>query len=248
MLENSLRIRQRFISKLANKINELNSDIVLLNKVDRKISRSSRLQRGGAGSVDLKELQKDALIKRLQIEKQNEDLAAAISQAKDLTSKVTEINGALTQIKDDISKISVAAVDLTGIDVPDVNAYDAKVLAQVGLYALTPLKIDSSGELILEVAGVDGPTLLARGHTAESYKTLLSDAINAVFGLAVTSNDLDNLRRNLKADKIWADIADTASALVAEDAKKNKYGITEKVYTKLRTNNPAAAFSRKYFW
>lgn len=245
MLENSLRIRQRFISKLADKINELNSDIVLLNKVDRKISRSSRIQRGGAGSVDLKELQKDALIKRLQIEKQNEDLAAAISKAKDLTSKVDEINGALTQIKNDISKINVATATLTGIDVPDINAYDAKVLEQIGLYALSPIKDDGT----LVIVGADAETLTKRGHTADTYKGLLSDAINTVYGLSVGSDSLDELRRNLKADKIWADIADSAGKAVVEDpATKTKYNITEEVYTKLRSTNPAASFSRKYFW
>ena len=236
MLENSLRIRQRFINKLASKINELNSDIVLLHKVDRKISRSNRLQRGGA-PVDLKELQEDALIKRLQIQKQNEELAAAISQARELTSKVGEINGALSQIKNEISQISVASVDLTGIDVPDVNSHTDKVMEAISLYQLSPIKDDGS----LVVVGADSDTLAKHGHNVDTYKALLSKIMNGVYGLTVSVDDVTNLRTNLKENKDWSAIEVNGSAVVA-DGNNKKLEVTEKVYNRLRAANPSNSF------
>lgn len=234
MLENSLRIRQKFINKVANKINELNSDFILLKRVDRKISKSNRLQRGGAG-IDLKDLQEEALIKRLQIEQQNEDLRTAINQAQELTSKVAEINGALTQIKDEISKIDIQAVDLAGIDVPDVTAANAIVMQNVGTYKLSPLC--ENGVLI--IPGVDDKTLAKHKHTTDTYRDLFIKAINTVFKTSVTAQDIALLRSNMKQDKVWSGIVDSGSTVInAVDGKK--LGITEKIYEKLRSNNPAA--------
>jgi hypothetical protein len=238
MLENSLKIRQRFINKLTSKINELNADFALLNKVDRKISRSNRLQRGGADEiVELKELQETALIKRLQIEEQNAALKNAIAQATELTGKISEINAAVRQIEADIKGISIDAVDLTGIKVPNLSTHLAKMLEFIGKFDLsTILKDQADGSVQLVQAG-GGET-----YDVVYYTKLMAKILSEVYNLTVTSDDVNQLRANLKIGNAWDKIVNVTngSEVVANDGKK--LGITQRLYEKLQLANPVSNF------
>lgn len=238
MLENSLKIRQRFINKLTSKINELNADFALLNKVDRKISRSNRLQRGGADEiVELKELQETALIKRLQIEEQNAALKNAITQATELTGKISEINAAVRQIEADIKGISIDAVDLTGIKVPNLSTHLAKMLEFIGKFDLSTILRDQADGSVQLVQAGGGET-----YDAVYYTKLMAKILSEVYNLTVTSDDVNQLRANLKIGNAWDKIVNVTngSEVVANDGKK--LGITQRLYEKLQLANPASNF------
>ena len=230
MSENSLRIRQKFINNLVNKIAELDENFQLLNQVDRKISRKHRKQHGGA-KVELKELQKQALIKRLQIEQQNDDLQKAIKSATDLTAKVTEINEALTQIRSDISGINVKSVNLSGIDVPDIEAIHAKALEQIGAYKLNVVKNDLSG--FNDVNGLTNAEMATAKMSVDDYLNLFAEVINSVHGLTLDANDVKIIYRRVAANS-------------GNDPSTK---INDTLYQKISTANPTASFASKYsFW
>jgi DNA repair exonuclease SbcCD ATPase subunit len=111
MSENSLKIRGKFISKLASKLEDLSDDIELLSKVDRKIfkkiNRNISKQLGGADVADIKDIQVATLKKKLELAKQKRDVDAAIDAASNLTDKIKEINAALTTIKTTIDEFKI---------------------------------------------------------------------------------------------------------------------------------------------
>jgi hypothetical protein len=230
-------------SKLADKINELNSDIVLLNKVGRKISRSSRIQRGGADPVELKQLQKDALIKRLQIEEQNAALTNAISQAGELTSRIGEINNALKQIESDIKGITVNSQTFAGVQVPNVATHIAKMLEAIGKFDLSVmLKDQADGVISLDL---DQSKVVGKKYDGTDYMSLMSRILSNVYSLSITTNDIIQLRANLKIGNTWDNIVEITSsgqkAVVSVDDKK--FNVSQKVYERLQTANPPAQFS-----
>lgn len=236
MSENSLRIRQKFINKMINKIAELDSDFELLSQVDRKLSRKNRKQLGGA-NVELKELQKQALVKRLQIEQQNADLAEAIKSATDLTKKVAEINEALVQIRNDISGINVSEVNLAGIDVPNVEAIKAKALEAIGSYKISAVKGDFA-QFNEPVLGISNADMNTAKMTVDQFLSLFAEVINAAHKGCNT--DVDKLKATLPMIKN-ATAWDGATTLGVT-------GVTERVYNKMLSKNPVADFASKYSW
>jgi hypothetical protein len=115
MSEKSLRIRGKFINKLLSKLEDLNDDLDLLSKVDRKISRKINKQRGGGDVADIKALQIATIKKTLELKKQEAAVKDAIDKASDLTGKITEINGALNSIKTSIDSFKIEVPDLSRI-------------------------------------------------------------------------------------------------------------------------------------
>lgn len=238
MSENSLKIRQKFISKLSSKIEMLNEDLELLRNVDRKILRKSTLQRGGAGeAVDLKELQIEALKKKLMIERQNKELKNALDQARDLTTKVDEIRNALTSIKSDIESINIEIPDATGIKVPNVDSHNNPIMGALAKYELKFAK----GNVDDKITGSN--------TTVGEYRTALTGIIQSVFAEAnVDVDKILNVLNNNSIDKIQND----------EEVKKNGVYEGMKVSTwedLFKNNKPedlkdgAAPTENKYrFW
>ena len=152
MSENSLNIRQKFINKLISKIASLDEDIALLNKVDHKLSRKNKVQMGGAGDdVDFKALQEKALIKRLQIDQQNEDLRNALQSAEALQLKIAEIKSALTNIGNEIGKINVESVDLSKIKAPEVDSHKIEMMEALSNYDLNKITEDEYLSLFAKI-------------------------------------------------------------------------------------------------
>lgn len=178
MSENSLKIRGKFINNLSNDIANLNEKISLLQRVDRKILRTS--QTGGAEGIEVKELQKKALLKRIQVEMQNLKLDKAIKDAQALTTKVGELNNALKGIQANIDAINVSDIKLD-IAVPDVNSYKEAVMNNL-----------NEKKLWDNIADKD-----ALGINKDEYNGLLKD----VYEIA----DVDSLEGNLKGNKNWND-------------------------------------------
>lgn len=218
---------------MVNKIAELDEDFNLLNQVDRKLSRKHRKQHGGA-TVELKELQKQALIKRLQIEQQNEDLQKAIQSATDLTAKVAQINDALVQIRNDISGINVKSVNLSGIDVPNVETIRAKALEAIGAYKVAAVKNGFAGfnEAVL---GLNDAQMTEAGMTVDNFLELFAEVLNSVHeGSSVTLDKMKDIHTRVSTSVPWDEAAT---------------GISEKVFDKIVAANSTASFASKYsFW
>lgn len=221
---------------MINKIAELDSDFELLSQVDRKLSRKHRKQLGGA-NVELKELQKQALIKRLQIEQQNADLAEAIQSATDLTKKVAEINEALVQIRNDISGINVSDVNLSGIDVPNVEAIKAKALEAIGAYKISAVK-ESFTEFNETTLGISNAAMGTAKMTVDQFLSLFAEVINAAHkGCTTDVGKLKNTLPLIKEATKWDDAATPTAT-----------GLTERVYNKMLAANLRTDFESKYSW
>lgn len=138
MSENSLIVRQKYISKLFGEVQSLQEKVNLLERVDRKIlkrnisDRSQYLEsiQTGGGSVNIKDLQGEALITRLKLEKQKADIqrardtiAALNTNLSGITKSLGDLHNLMKDINDhiDFDPLGDAAV-------PDLVAYDNQVL------------------------------------------------------------------------------------------------------------------------
>ena len=141
MSENSLIIREKYISKLFKKIEELEEGLDLLGKVDKRIlkkniqtggsyldhleTRSKYLQNGGGvvaapeDKINLKDIQKAALIAKSKIRDQTANLEKAAANIKKLTENTKELKQDLKNLAGLVSTIK--------IDVPDLNAPDVNL-------------------------------------------------------------------------------------------------------------------------
>ena len=138
MSENSLRIREKYISKLFRKIQDLEEGINLLGQVDRRILRNSiqtggaylenleakamYLQRGGGSSggggendidqIRMKQIQENALIQKARIDEQEEQLNRASQTIRSLNLKTFDLRTTLENLSDLISSIKLKNVNL----------------------------------------------------------------------------------------------------------------------------------------
>jgi len=138
MSENSLIIREKYISKLFKKIQELEEGIDLLGKVDRRIlkkniqaggayldnleSRYQYLQRGGADAsagpgagvnpenISLKGIQEAALIAKAKIRKQSEALKQASEDIKRLTENTAGLKNDLANLTGLVKSIKIGEI------------------------------------------------------------------------------------------------------------------------------------------
>jgi chromosome segregation ATPase len=221
MSENSLNIRQKFINKLISKIASLDEDIALLNKVDHKLSK----QRGGAGDdVDFKSLQEKALIKRLQIDQQNEDLRNALESANALQNKIAEIKSALSNIGDEIGKINVESVDLSKIKAPEVDSHKTEMMEALSNYNLNKI-------------------------TEDEYLSLFAKIINEVNKGDTTIDKLKALKSELgtKSDTPWDDNFSTTYGINQRVYNKIVQSFTASAPAPAPAPAPASA-TRKYLF
>lgn len=123
MSENSLKIRGKFINKLASKLEDLTDDVELLSKVDKKIfkklNRNLSKQLGGSQiggeDADLKAIQIATLKKKLELEAQKKKIEKAVTDATALKDKIGEINAALLGLKTTIDAFDMKLPDLESI-------------------------------------------------------------------------------------------------------------------------------------
>ena len=111
MSENNFQVRARYATKLLKKLDSLSESVNLLSRVDKQLlSKSiqsggarlqnlSRYQTGGAGIIDLKEIQKQALISRLRLQEQKSALDVA-------RKTITELNTNLAGVREAISGLT----------------------------------------------------------------------------------------------------------------------------------------------
>jgi hypothetical protein len=111
MLENDLRIRSKFISKLITKIEDLNNNFILLSKVDNKIlkkmnnqiGREMNNQIGGdANSAILV-----ALKKQQEMKEQQQKLADKLNKLQNIEAEINSFNTTFDNIKNTIDTIQL---------------------------------------------------------------------------------------------------------------------------------------------
>jgi len=119
MLDNSLKIRGKFINKLGNKLEDLHSDLILLSKVDRKIYKKINIQKGGAPppNANLASLQLSTYLKKKELDKQQGKIQSAIETARELSTTIDRINVVLKQIQEQIETFEIKEME----SFPDFN-------------------------------------------------------------------------------------------------------------------------------
>jgi hypothetical protein len=111
-MNNSLKIREKFINKIVNKMEELEDRLDLLNKVDNKLikkgykinrytrsersQQSQQSQRGGAEPIvepviDLAQMQREVAIKQRQLNDLTKTTEGAVSQVAAITEAIGKI-------------------------------------------------------------------------------------------------------------------------------------------------------------
>ena len=120
MSENSFKIREKFINKLVDKLEDLNSDLILLAKVDKKIYKKNNSQKGGA-KVDTMPLEITAYTKGYELQDQQKKIKEAIDKAGTLTAQIAQINKVLEDIKSQIDGFNVTIPDLSEINLDVVS-------------------------------------------------------------------------------------------------------------------------------
>jgi len=108
MLENSLKIREKYINKLKAKIDSIAESLDLLHKVDTKLVGGG-LQRGGLGEDGLKfsDLEQSALKKKREILLQANKLDALNANISKLSEKIKPIKDSLNNVRDLIDSIHI---------------------------------------------------------------------------------------------------------------------------------------------
>jgi hypothetical protein len=111
MLENDLRIRSKFISKLITKIEDLNNNFILLSKVDKKIlkkmnnqiGREMNNQIGGdANSAILV-----ALKKQQEMKEQQKKITENLNKLQNIKAEINSFNTTFDNIKNTIDTIQL---------------------------------------------------------------------------------------------------------------------------------------------
>ena len=162
MSENSLKIRGKFINKLATKIEDLNDNFILLSKVDKKIfkkinnqmSETINNQRGGASNPANNAILA-ALKKAQEMKAQQESLASSLTKLEDIEKVIKEFTKTFTNITKIINQIqfgpfNVSQLDnINGLETLNKNTLtDPEIIALTTYLNIIPKKIPRSlGEL-----------------------------------------------------------------------------------------------------
>ena len=138
MSENSLKIRGKFINKLATKIEDLNDNFILLSKVDKKIFKKMNNQIGekinnqrGGDSKAANNVIVAALKKSQEMRAQQEKLATSLSKLQNIQTVITEFGNTFNNIKKIIDSITLGNFNETQINqinelaTSDKNTLDA---------------------------------------------------------------------------------------------------------------------------
>jgi hypothetical protein len=137
MSENSLIVRQKYISKLFDKIESLQEGIQLLEKVDRKIfkkSMSRTIQAGGAAvadnSISIKGLEGEALVTRLKLEQQKGVIEKARTTIDTLNQGLAGVRSSLEQLHKLMHDVNdnIKIDPLGDAKLPDLSSYGKQTL------------------------------------------------------------------------------------------------------------------------
>jgi hypothetical protein len=155
MLENSLKIREKYVNKIKAKVDSLNESISLLEKVDKQLMRDqvqmggarleqmiksyNNIQAGGAASsgpstsaIDFKAVQESALRKKAEILLQRKSIEELNKNIAKLSEGFKPINDVLGNVKRLIDSIQIELPTLAEAKPPSIG--DWSPLAQYNLY------------------------------------------------------------------------------------------------------------------
>ena len=136
MLENSLKIRGKFINKLSTKIEDLNDNFILLSKVDKKIFKKINNQIGGDGGNNVILA---ALKKQVEIKNQQEKLQNSLLKLSKIQEVITNFETTFKTIQQQINKIKFENIDLNGFNLQTLNVDASKNLNSVDIMKLENL-------------------------------------------------------------------------------------------------------------
>jgi len=137
MSENSLIVRQKYISKLFDKVESLQEGILLLEKVDSKIfkkSMSRTIQAGGAAVTDngisIKGLESEALVTRLKLEQQKGVIEKARTTIDTLNQGLAGVRTSLEQLHKLMQDVNdnIKIDPLGDAKLPDLSSYGKQTL------------------------------------------------------------------------------------------------------------------------
>ena len=126
MLENSLKIRGKFINKLVDKLEDLNSDLILIGKLDKKIYKKNNSQKGG-NTANITQLQLTTYVKEQELKEEKKKLEAAIASTGNIGDKIKTMNAILQGINAQIQKFEIITPTLSNMNI-DLNYLDQKEL------------------------------------------------------------------------------------------------------------------------
>jgi hypothetical protein len=137
MSENSLIVRQKYISKLFDKVESLQEGIQLLEKVDSKIfkkSMSRTIQAGGAAvtnnGISIKGLESEALVTRLKLEQQKGVIEKARTTIDTLNQGLAGVRSSLEQLHKLMQDVNdnIKIDPLGDAQLPDLSSYGKQTL------------------------------------------------------------------------------------------------------------------------
>lgn len=137
MSENSLIVRQKYISKLFDKVESLQESIQLLEKVDSKIFKKSMartIQAGGAAVTDngisIKGLESEALVTRLKLEQQKGVIEKARTTIDTLNQGLAGVRSSLEQLHKLMQDVNdnIKIDPLGDAKLPDLSSYGKQTL------------------------------------------------------------------------------------------------------------------------
>jgi hypothetical protein len=140
MSENNFQVRARYAAKLLKKVDALSESINLLSRVDKQLLKQniqsggarlqnlSRYQRGGAGIIDLKEIQKQALISRVRLQQQKEALDVARKTITELNTNLAGVREAISGLTQLMEGLNFDIEPLGKADIPDLSHFQETLL------------------------------------------------------------------------------------------------------------------------
>ena len=149
MLENSLKVREKYVNKIRAKVDGLIESVNLLEKVDRQLLKNQvqmggarlnklkksykNLQSGGAsGSIDFKAIQEAALAKKAEILLHKESIQKLNENIDKLSKSFEPINAVLANVKKLIDSIDMKMPDLKDATPPGMG--DWSPLAEYNIF------------------------------------------------------------------------------------------------------------------
>lgn len=137
MSENSLIIRQKYISKLFDKVESLQDSILLLEKVDSKIFKKNlarTIQAGGASvtnnGISIKGLESEALVTRLKLDQQKGVIEKARTTIDTLNQGLAGVRSSLEQLHKLMQDVNdnIKIDPLGDAQLPDLSSYGKQTL------------------------------------------------------------------------------------------------------------------------
>ena len=147
MSENSLKIRGKFINKLATKIEDLNDNFILLSQVDKKIfkkmnnqmSEKINNQRGGDSKAANNAIL-SALKKSQEMKAQQEKLTLSLNKLDNIQGVIKDFSTTFNNIKNIIDSITLGDLNEAKIDqINDLADSDKNTLNDLNIRDLQEL-------------------------------------------------------------------------------------------------------------